>query len=116
MTHVQEYDWLHRKPIVFLNMCHSAQINPGLSGGFVSFFLQRGACAVIGTECPVPPFFAEVFARELFRGLADGNTLGQSVYAARRTFKGDANPLALAYSVYGYAGAQIVQPSNMPSL
>jgi hypothetical protein len=107
---------LYRKPIVFLNMCHSAQINPGLSGGFVGYFLQRGACAVIGTECPIPPFFAEVFALEMFRGLAEGKTLGQSVYTARRIFKDQANPLALAYSVYGCADSQIIPSSQQPSL
>jgi hypothetical protein len=102
---------LYRKPIVFLNMCHSAQVNHGLSDGLVGYFLQHGACAVIGTECPVPHFFAEVFADEMFQGLAEGTTLGDSMYAARIIFKGDANPLALAYSVYGYADSQIISAS-----
>jgi len=103
-------DRLNRKPLVFLNMCHSAQINPGLSSGFVSYFLQRGACAVIGTECPVPPFFAEVFAEEVFQRLAKGKSVGAAVYAARTSCSKAENPLALAYSLYGYADSRIVKP------
>lgn len=99
---------LGRKPIVFLNMCHSAQINPGLSTGFVGYFLQRGACAVIGTECPIPTFFAEAFAKALFDALATGKSLGDAVYEARRLTSEGENPLALAYSLYGNMHVRLV--------
>jgi hypothetical protein len=100
---------LNRRPIVFLNMCHSAQVNPGLAEGFVSYFLQRGACAVVGTECPIPAFFADTFAEQVFKELAKGGSLGKAVYEARKTCS-IGNPLALAYSLYGYADARITEP------
>ena len=40
-------------PLVFINACESAQLTPSLSGkSFVSFFLDRHALAVLGTESP----------------------------------------------------------------
>jgi hypothetical protein len=101
---------LYRRPIVFLNMCQSAQVNPGISNGFVGFFLNRGACAVIGTDCAIPAFFAETFAEHVFEYLAKGLAVGDSVYAARMSCVRAGNPLALAYSVYGYADSQFVEP------
>jgi hypothetical protein len=100
--------WLRNKPIVFLNMCHSAQINPGLSDGFVGFFLQRGASAVLGTECPIPPFVAESFAADVFDNLSSGSSLGRAVYQARMRSKALGNPLTLAYSLYGRADSRLL--------
>jgi len=41
---------LRDAPIVFLNMCESAQLWSGLRNSFVGFFLDRGARAIIGAE------------------------------------------------------------------
>lgn len=48
-----------RRPIVFLNMCQSAELAPSMSSGLVRLFLKRNASAVVGTECPMTAVFRE---------------------------------------------------------
>jgi hypothetical protein len=49
---------LRNRPVVFLNMCESAQVTPSLAESFIHFFANRGAATVIGTECPMRSLFA----------------------------------------------------------
>ena len=56
---------LGRRPLVILNLCESAQLTPALADSFVHFFLDRGASAVVGTECPMTIEFAHPFAERL---------------------------------------------------
>ena len=47
---MQEMDlWLTR-PLIFLNMCESAQVFPNFSADTIDLFLKKGARAVIGAE------------------------------------------------------------------
>jgi hypothetical protein len=93
---------LKGKPIVFLNMCESAQVLPRITDSFVGYFLREGARSVLGTECPIPPGFADSFARDLLGRLFNGHTLGKCVLDARRKFAWEyANPLGLAYTLWG---------------
>jgi hypothetical protein len=104
---------LGRRPIVFLNMCHSAQMNPGVADGFAAFFFECKAAAVIGTECQMPPDFAVAFAQRVFESLLKGERVGVALHEARQAFLTDeakGNPLALAYSLYGNADARLVAP------
>lgn len=99
------YDDVNRfakAPFVFLNMCESAQLSPSLSDSFVHFFLDRGAHAVIGTECPMTVSFAHPFASRLLSNLFRGAPVGSAIVDARRHFMREhANPLGLAYTLYG---------------
>jgi hypothetical protein len=88
-------------PIVFLNMCESAQLTPSLSESFIHLFLDRGACAVIGTECSMRPLFAHYFAEEILKGLFAGEALGDVMLKTRLQFMGQNNPLGLAYTLFG---------------
>jgi len=97
------------KPLVFLNMCHSADLMPGMSSGLARVFLDREAGAVIGTECPVTAQFADAFAREMLDQLLDGKRLGEALLEARRGFHESRNPLALLYTVYGSANLRVRQ-------
>jgi hypothetical protein len=101
---------LGRSPVVFLNMCHSAQMNPGLFDGFVAYFIGCGARTVLGTECPIPSQFADKFAKKFFDALMRGASLGEALSEARQTFDAKNNPLGLAYSLYGSASTRIVDP------
>ncbi len=95
------------KPVVFLNMCHSADLLPGLSSGLPRLFLDRDAAAVIGTEAPVTAQFADAFAREMLASLLSGERLGRALLATRRHFHADRNPLVLLYTIYGSANTTI---------
>jgi hypothetical protein len=55
-----------RRPIVFLNMCQSADLLPSMSSGLVRVFLDHNASAVVGTESPMTAVFANVFAGAVF--------------------------------------------------
>lgn len=105
------------RPIVILNMCRSAQVMPGLSQGFVEFFLNRaGARGVVGTECPIPPGFADAFARELLPRLLGGETLGAALLASRQALvAAHGNPLGLAYTLWGAALSRF-DPPPLPKL
>ena len=94
---------LLRRPIVFLNMCQSAQIMPGLTDSFVSFFLERRARSVLGTECPMTTAFAHPFSERLLREFMAGEQLGEALRRARCHFIDQKNPLGLAYSLFGSA-------------
>ncbi len=96
-------DWTLKKtrPIVFLNMCESAQVVPTLKESFIHVFLNRGASCVIGTECPMAAVFACPFAKQFFKDLLGGDSVGKAVLGASRYFMERKNPLGLAYTVYG---------------
>jgi hypothetical protein len=98
------------KPIVILNMCESAQVTPSLAESFISFFIDRGASCVIGTECPMTTTFAHPFSDKLLNGLLQGEKIGEVLLNARRYFLHDLkNPLGLAYTIYG-SGAICLSP------
>ncbi len=99
-----------RHPLVFLNMCESAQVLPSLSDGFVPFFLQRGARAVIGTECSMNTRFADEFARAFLDRFFRGEPVGAILLALRRQFLERDDPLALAYTLYCDADLRLSQP------
>ena len=97
-----------RRPIVFLNMCQSADLVPSMSSGLVHLFLDHNASAVVGTESPMTGVFADAFARMVLDQLFAGDNIGTSLWKARRHFltKGR-NPLGLAYTLYGRADANL---------
>jgi hypothetical protein len=103
-----------RHPIVFLNMCESAQVLPSLSDGFVPFFIQRGARAVVGTECPMNTIFADGFARAFLTRFLQGHSAGDILLVMRRRYLADGNPLALAYTLYADADLRLGEPLLPP--
>jgi hypothetical protein len=92
---------LDKRPIVLLNMCESAQLTPSLRESFIHFFLDRGAIAVIGTECSMRPLFAHHFAKELLERLLTGSSLGEAMLDVRLHFLHQRNPLGFAYTLFG---------------
>lgn len=105
---------LASKPLVILNMCESAQITPSLRESFLHFFINRGAKAVIGTECPMTIEFAHPFSEHLFRKLFSGKQIGSSLLSARQHFMKLNNPLGLAYTLVGSATVRF-KPSLIPN-
>ncbi|HEX8320405.1 CHAT domain-containing protein [Longimicrobium sp.] len=99
------------QPLIVLNMCESAEMSPSLSDSFVSFFLDRGARAVVGTECPMTVEFADPFGRRLLEGVLAGQTASRALMDARRHFvRNERNPLGLAYTLYGTASVCFAPP------
>jgi hypothetical protein len=96
-----------RRPIVFLNMCQSADLVPSMSSGLVRMFLKHDASAVVGTESPMTSLFADAFARRVLDALLTGDNIGMALWKARRHFLTERNPLGLAYTLYGRADANL---------
>lgn len=92
---------LRTGPVVLLNMCESAQLTPSLQESFIHFFLDRGARAVLGTECSMRPLFAHQFAQKILESLVFGDTIGEALLNARKEFASRGNPLGLAYTLFG---------------
>jgi hypothetical protein len=110
-------------PLVFLNMCESAQVLPSLSDGFIPFFIAHGARGVIGTECPMTATFADPFAREFFRRFFAGQPVGKILLDLRRELlimepdedgNPSGNPLALAYTLYCDADLRLAEGIPLP--
>jgi CHAT domain len=94
---------IYSEPLVFLNMCESAQITPSLLDSFIHFFINRGAKGVIGTECPMTVEFAHPFSEKFLGDLFAGETVGNALLNARCHFMELKNPLGLAYTLFGSA-------------
>jgi HEAT repeat protein len=105
-----------RRPVVFMNMCHSAALAPSMTSGLVRLFLRRSAAAVIGTEAPMTSVFAHAFAEQFFAHLLNNDSIGTAMLKARRHFLNHEmrNPLGLAYSLYGRATVKIGATGIIP--
>ena len=105
-----------RRPVVFLNMCHSAALLPSMSSGLVRLFLGRSASAVIGTEAPMTSVFAHAFAEQFFVYLLAGRDVGTALLQARLYFLAEdrRNLLGLAYTLYGRATVTVCRNAVIP--
>jgi CHAT domain len=97
-------------PLVVINACQSAQLSPLFYGGFLPYFVDRGARGMVGTECDVPAVFADEWAKRFFDWfLIGGRTLGQVLLALRRQFYEEHNNLlGILYALYCDADTQVV--------
>jgi CHAT domain-containing protein len=95
-----------RRPLVFLNACHSGQVAlslTGLGGWADKFFREARASAFVGTLWEVSDELAADFARVFYTELALGKSLGVALQTARLYIRDQepANPTWLAYALYG---------------
>lgn len=90
-------------PLVFLNACGGAAMDPQQVGSFVRFFLNNKNRGFIGTMTLIPDMFASKFAELFYIGLArDRITVGEAIYRSRRTLaKVYRNPLGILYMHFG---------------
>ena len=95
---------------VLLSMCESAQVSSS-GRSFVTFFLEVGARAVVGTEGPNPWELAYRMDTAILNRLLEGSgtALRDAVWEARRN-EVAGNVLALIYTVYGDGQATLVAP------
>jgi hypothetical protein len=95
-------------PLVFLNMCQSAQVLPSLSGGLIPFFIEKGARAVIGTECSMNMVFGDRFSQRFWDLFLKGRPAAEIVWQLRRESLEGGDPLGLAYTLFGDADLRLV--------
>ncbi len=102
--------WDQVRPLVFINACHSAELDPEALFNYVDAFVGAGnAAGVIGTEVKVAAGlameFAELFFAEL---LAPGTTVAAAIRRARMAFLARGNLFGLNYTPYCWADLSLV--------
>lgn len=107
----QRIRWSTTRPVVILNGCHTAALEPDkaidLVGGFIDVSQAAG---VIGTEITNFVPVARLFAEEcLNRFLVQGQTIGEAIQGGRLKLLQQGNPLGLMYIAYVMPGLKLVQ-------
>ncbi|MGK7871159.1 hypothetical protein [Falsiroseomonas sp. E2-1-a20] len=99
------------RPLIFLNACASAAVDPSGIGSFPEIFADERFLGFIGTETVMPDAFASAFAEALLTRLllqTQPEPLGRALHRARwdmlRRYK---NPLGLLYSAYADPDLQV---------
>lgn len=120
-----KWDKPHPRPLVFINGCHTVNVEPEVAIDMVSgFFNVAGASAVLGTEITVFEPLAVNFSERFLKSfLIDRHSLGKAVKRTRLAIlKEQLNPLGLAYLPFGLASLHLADinqgiiPQNAASL
>ena len=102
--------WEKKRPLVFINGCHTTALEPDSAIDLVTEFISESAAAgVIGTEITLFEPIAVTFGEEcLQRFLVKRQTIGESVRGARLQMLHERNPLGLVYIPYVMANLKLV--------
>jgi CHAT domain len=102
--------WNQVRPLVFINACHSAEIDPKSLFSYINVFVGGGnAAGVIGTEVKVSQPLAMEFAKTFFdQLLTPGGTVATALRYARLEFLAKGNLFGLNYTPYCWADLTIV--------
>ena len=102
--------WEEKRPLVFINGCHTTALEPDSAIDLVTEFIRESAAAgVIGTEITLFEPIAVTFGEEcLQRFLVERQTIGESVRGARLQMLHERNPLGLVYIPYVMANLKLV--------
>ncbi len=106
--------WSRSRPLVFINGCETAGLEPEQAIAFVRFFVRTASAAgMIGTQITVFEELACDFAETcLRRFLVEGQSIGEAVRNARLTLLGMGNPLGLVYIPFALASLRLAgQPT-----
>jgi hypothetical protein len=91
------------RPLVFLNACGTAVVDPAGASSFPELFLKHdlGFLGFIGTETTVPDAFAAAFTQVFFEYLLAEMEIGRVMHASRwKLLNEQTNPLGIVYSLY----------------
>lgn len=103
--------WAESRPLVFINGCHTGDLQPGEVLSFVSAFGLARAAGIVGTEVSVQlPVATETAERFLGKMVArEGGRLGQAMREVRWELANKGNLLGLCYSAYGLSDVRFVR-------
>jgi hypothetical protein len=97
-------------PLVFLNACASAAVDPERIGSFVETF-DHGFAGLIATDAIIPEPFAFQFSRTFYEELLGGATIGEAIYRSRwAMLKTYSNPLGLLYGLFADPDIRVLHP------
>jgi hypothetical protein len=100
---------LGRRPLVFLNTCEGASLEPFHYDHFMPFFIEElGACSFISTEVTAPALLAHDFAMEFMARFWQGRPAGQILWQLRRHYLDTHHTiLGFNYSLYGLGAIRL---------
>ena len=99
------------EPLVFINACDSTKMSPLFYDGFVPFFFDKKARAIVGTLSKIPAIFAYKFSLEFFKKFFEGQMIGSVIRDLRIKFMEDHNNLlGLFYTSYCYSKIRLQPP------
>jgi hypothetical protein len=109
--------WKAPRPLVFMNGCMTAALEPEKAIDFVSAFVnQAGASGVVGTEITVFEPLATAFAQAfLLCFIGQCKSIGESVKLARLALLQQFNPLGLVYIPFALPGLHLVDLATAKS-
>jgi hypothetical protein len=106
----ERISWKQQPPLVFINGCHTAALEPESAYQLVSGFVKLSSAAgVIGTEITIFEPLARAFAEEFLRRFLGGEPVGTAIRGARLRLLAQGNPLGLVYIPYAIASLQMVE-------
>ena len=99
-TNCTKYEFKN-EPLVFMNTCESAEINPFYYDGFLTYFFSNGSKGLVGTISKIPANFASDFAIQFFNSFFEGKRIGEIFKSLRSHYlKNSNNLLGLFYTHY----------------
>jgi hypothetical protein len=102
--------WDRTRPLIFINACHSLEIQPKTLVSYLDAFITTGnAAGVIGTEVNVQPSVAMTFAVEFCRLFFGGKTVGKTLRQLRNNFLACGSLYGLIYTPYCWSNLDIVK-------
>jgi hypothetical protein len=102
--------WDQIRPLIFINACHSVEIQPKTLVSYLDAFITTGhAAGVIGTEVKVRPSVAMDIAFEFSRLFFGGKTVGEALHLLRTDYLSYGNLYGLIYTPYCWSNLVIVK-------
>jgi hypothetical protein len=90
------------RPLVFMNACGSAAIDPLSILSLPRLFLENSNCAYIGTETKIPPDVAAAISQRFYAHLLGGERAGIALHRAKwELLLRHGNPSGALYTFYG---------------
>ncbi len=103
---VRVWDRIH--PLIFVNACHSLEINPDSLVTYLDAFIGTGhAAGVIGTEVRINQALAMEAAKLFFTYFFKGDTAGEALHKVRTDFLASGNLFGLVYTPYCWSDLKI---------
>lgn len=106
----EEIFWTQPRPLIFINGCHTAALEPETAINLVSGFVRTAnAAGVIGTEITIFESLARAFSEKCLTLFLHGVPIGEAVRNSRLSLLKAYNPLGLVYIPYVIASLQLVE-------
>jgi hypothetical protein len=99
--------WANSHPLVLINGCHTADLEPGQLLNFVTAFTRAEASGVVGTEVSVRLPVAVEVAESLISKILCGIPAGQAMWLMRWELANKGSLLGLAYTLYALADLRL---------